>query len=363
MKRLSTIGKMCVLCILCLVMVLGLTSCAKDEATKDFNILTGDISQLQDNFSKKIVESETLLSETKAENLADPNLLGQLQSEIDTAKNFSASVPNIASDIDAIKQQIQDMTTTKTELQKQFDSLDSAVSAIKESKKKLIAQIDGEKKAKLQEAITPKDTYSITATDANGNKEKITIKIGKWIKGSETELLDKAWGIVGRSGSMPLTGSYGGDRTRPGGTFHPKDAAYVFGTVSIENMTPDFSAKNFYNGQSLVYLTPKVHFESKNMYIGDLVPLESLGFGNVVQGRQYSSESSCDLVSDGSNPLVLADMTSNTWGPCAFVIGVEDVFTPNYPEGNPKLNDVYFILSSVALSGEGDTKFNIEKSW
>lgn len=316
----------------------------KTASISSFNNLASNIKQLQTDIAKKIAEDGTLLSATKKKDVADSNVLDKLQNEIDSAKKVSVDVPQIASDTVAIKQQIQDLTSKKSELQKQSDNLDGAVSAIKSSKQKLTDQIAAEKAAKLIEAITPKDSHSITVTDSNGNKEKITIKIGKWVKGSETDLLEKAWKAAGGTEAMPLTGSYSGDSVSNGGTFQPKYAAYVFGTVSIENMTPDFSAKNFSNGNSWVFLKP--------------------GFynGANVQCRQYSSGSSCDSI--GSyNQLVRADMKSNEWGPVSFVIGVETAFSPNFPEGDPKLTDSDFNLSSGSFRDEGDTKFQIGKSW
>jgi hypothetical protein len=191
-------------------------------------------------------------------------------------------------------------------------------------------------------------THTITVTDGNGNKEKITIRIGKWVKGSETELLDKAWKIVGGTGAMPLVSGKYSDAvlTLP---FNSTTAVYVFGTVSLENMTPDFSAGN---GHSQVDLQPQIPVDSifKSQY-----------YINVVKGRQYSTGAKCD---GGTLPLIVADMKSNNWGPCAFVIGVDNIFTPNFPEGIPQLNDVYFFVSSPYFPLiEGDAKFQIGKSW
>jgi hypothetical protein len=311
-------------------MVVSLSSCAKNDAVKNFNVLAGDIKQLQDNISNKTTEAETLLDGTNAKDLADPKLLDQLRSEINSAKNLSVNVPDIASDTDAIKQQNQVLTRKKSELQKQSESLDIAVSEIKESKQKLIDQIAAEKEAKIIDAITPKDTHSIIATDDNGNKEKITITIGKWIKGSDTALLDKAWKIVGGTGSMPLTGA-----------FHTENGAYAFGTVSIENMTPNFSAKSFDGGKSWVYL--------------------GNGYEQAVQARQYLSGVSCDT--EDNNPLVEADMTSNKWGPAPFVTGLLNVFTPKYPEGNPDLTDNTFYLSSNVTWADDKVEVKIGKTW
>lgn len=333
--------KICMLCTLCLVIVFSLTSCAKNEATKNFDIIAADIKQLQTDISAEVVDSTTLLTETSVKDLADPNLLNQLQSEIDLVKNFSVVIPEVASNTDEIKQQIENLTTTKGELQKQLDSIKNIVSTIATSKEE-----------KLKEAITPKDSYSIIHTDGNGLKVKITLKMGKWIKGSDAALVDKAWKIVGGKGSMPVTGSYNSSML-VGGNFDSEAAAYAFGTVTIENMTPEFSIKGFSQGQNKVYL--------------GLSRSDNMNLGLVVFGLETSSGSSTEESNDGQ-PLINADMTSNTWGPVPIAIGVESVFTPNYPDGNPQLSDTYFSLTTPATdpfkeNDEGRAKFKIEKTW
>lgn len=348
MNKLIKNTKVCMLCIIGLAMVLSLTSCAKYEAVNEFNTLATDSNQLKDELSIKINESEKLLTETTAKDITDITLLDRLKSEIDSAKSSLVSTPNAAADTDAIKQQIQDLTTNKEMMRTNKNSLSKTITAI-----------TADKAAKLEAKITPNNSYSITATDSKGNKEKITIKIGNWIKGSETDLLDKAWTKVGGDGSMPLTDSFSGDGVSSGGTFKPKEAAYVFGTVTVENMTPDFTAKNFSNGDSSVYLIPQIQFDGM---FTNLQSLANAGF-TVAQGREYTSETSCDLVSS-LNPLVRPDMVSNMWGSAPFVIGVENVFTPNFPDGNPKLNEAYFFLSSANfIPIEGDTQFQIGKTW
>ncbi len=319
-------------------------SSQKNAAVDNFNSLASNIKQLRVDVLKKITTDETLLSATNKKDLADSKVLDQLQNEIDSTKKLSFDVPSIASDTAAIKLQIQELGTKKGEIQKQLNSLDGVVSAIDASKKKLADQVAAEKEAKLIAAIAPKDSHSITVTDGNGNKEKITIKIGKWVKGSETDLLEKAWKAAGGTGAMPLTGKFDGNVGSVGGTFQPKNAAYVFGTVMIENLTPDFDAKNFAGGNNWVYLGHQ--------------------FGNVprVQCLQYSDGLSCEP--PVGSTLVRPTMTSNTWGPVSFVIGVQNVFTPNFPEGDPGLTDGDYNLSSVASNLYGqDGLFQIGKSW
>jgi hypothetical protein len=329
-----------------------------DAAVDKFYSISNDVYMLQSDISSKITDGKSLLSTASANSteFTDPKLLVKLQSEVDSAEKVAVDVPEVADDTATINKQIIDLTARKKTIQKQIDSLNDAASVVQ----KIVDQIAAVKEAALIEAVTPKDSHIITATDSDGNKETITIKIGKWIKGSETATLDKAWSIIGGTGSMPLTGSYDGNGYTTGGTFRPDDSAYVFGTVSIQNSTPDFSADNFSNGNSWATLSPQV--KSDGFFTG-WEDLTSAGFGGVVQCREYSTGAVCNRVG-GSNQLVNAKMSGNAWGPVSFVIGVETVFTPKYPDGNPKLNDAHFLLSGTSsTTTTGDTDFQIGKSW
>lgn len=340
--------KLYIFCILMLLTLSIFTGCEskeaklKKEAVSNFDTLSGEVQQLQSHLSSKIQTGENLVATTKGEELADASLLESLQSEIDSANKLLGDVPEIASETDLINQQVQELTLKKDELQKQCDSLDSAVNAIGDSKE-----------AKLQEAISPKNSYSITATDSNGNKQRVTIRIGSWIKGSETELLDRAWRNVGGDGSMPIT-----DGTYTDGIlstkFSTNDSAFVFGTVSVENLTPDFDAKNFGGGNVWIRLEPKTKIDG---FFTDWSTTYA------VQARQSGSGISSDVIG-GSNPLVRPSMQSNRWGPMPFVIGIPTVFTPNFPDGDPALDGIHFFLSNAAAAKtEGDKQFQVEKSW
>ena len=347
--------------VLAVVLALSLCGCAKSDAIKNFKTLSTDIGQLQNSVSSKISEAETLLAATKAEDLSDSTLLDQLKTAIDAAKTFSVSIPTVASETEAIEKQNQDLTTQRDSVQKYYDSLDSAINALSANKEAKAQEIAAEEDAKIQEMITAKNTYSITATDENGNKEKITITIGSWIKGSETELLDKAWAQVGGEGTMPLTGKY--SRSKSGwteGDFTASDAAYVFGTVSIENLTPDFAAENFGNGRSCAYL----YMDLPNSGGFSTWKYADSDIGDVVKAIQYGSGVDCALLNYDS--LASADMVSNNWGPVPFVIGADTVFSPKYPDGNPILNNVTIFLLSSPWSGStdvGDQEFQIGKTW
>jgi len=360
MKSFSRFAKKCTFILLCMVIVLMSASCEKNDAINDFNVLNRDILQLQTGISTKLTECQTLLSETNDEDLADPALLNQLKTNIDSANNITINFPTVASDTTSIKKQIQDQTIKKEELQQISSSLSDICEKIQASKQDKIAQIAAEKESAIQEAITPKDIHIIYATDSNGNKEKITLCIGKWIKGSEIDTIEKAWSIVGGTGSMPLTGKFSrSDAGWTEGTFTQNDAAYVFGTISIENMTPDFDAKNFGNGNSKYCIKLSIQ-EEKSVFSNGWEDADNY-LSYVVGAVQYKNDTVCQLANYGY--LISANMESNNWGPVPIVIGVDTVFSPKYPNGDPWLDKVYFRFGGACLKLEDYSDFQIGRSW
>lgn len=204
--------------------------------------------------------------------------------------------------------------------------------------------------------------HSITAEDSNGNKQRVTLEIGSWIRGNNLAVLDAVWLKVGGLGQMPLAEGEYRDM---------ENAAFVFGTMAVENVTPDFPAKNYGEGNSYgIFLQPKVgatHDGAKLLY-EPVIPLErlsetSVGLINALQCRQYGDRTSCDAVGQ-HNPLGRPGMTSNHWGPMAFVMAIQNVFTPNYPDGNPSFPNIEFgFIHGYSLRDDSYAVFSAPISW
>lgn len=206
-----------------------------------------------------------------------------------------------------------------------------------------------EKEAKIQEALAAMETHTAIAEDSNGYKQKITIRIGKWIRGTEQESLQQAWESVGGTGSVPLTDTYTYKFTGQTTDIAPDDAAYVIGTLSVENATPEYDAKNFQSGDSRVIFQPSRSSLDEDTAFKD-------GFVKWIQYGDGTDFEEMDSVSF-ANP----NMTSNNWGPVPFVIGADAVFNPKYPDGTPKLDQIEFQLYG---NGAGEVPLiKIGKSW
>ena len=187
--------------------------------------------------------------------------------------------------------------------------------------------------------------YSYTYKDHVGYETKFTLKIGSWIRGSDRETLNMAWKGVGGQEDLPELTSVSGY------PFDPKMAVFVVGTITLENITPGFDitedSTNSFPAISVVPETSDHNDFSNWRHVSHTL-------GDCVLGRQYSSGLTYDLAILAPQ-IVKPQMTSNKWGPVPIFLGIGNVFTPNYPEGNPLLDDVYVKF--------GDERFQIAKTW
>jgi hypothetical protein len=208
-----------------------------------------------------------------------------------------------------------------------------------------------ERQTALDVAVTPSHSFSVTLTDSNGYKIKADIRMGDWIKGSEANMLQRAWEKVSGSGGIPITsgsefkeGEYGGMHALNDSNY----AVYVFGTIAFSNLTTDYPAKNF--GGGFVYFPLRINN----------APRLSM-FSAVQYGSSTKTNWSPAYGSRGVD--FIADMQSNNWGPVPFVIVFENVFTPEYPNGNPALDGIHFDMCMTSYKIEGDTKLVVGKTW
>jgi hypothetical protein len=337
-----------------------MTGCAKQKATEAFISARDELATLENSLQAKLEQGKNMIEEITAEDVLDAQTIEWLKTVCDnTSSEGKADIPEMAVDLAAIEKQTGNLNNEIKRLQAAYDELDQAINAVRDSQQVLVDKISAEKEAKLNEAVSAKSTHSVVLTDSDGNKQKVTLAIGSWIKSTETELLKRAWNNVGGNGDMPLAaGSYSAGPYSGSAQFIGDNAAFAFGTVTVENLTLDFPASNFGNGNSQVNLSLQIPF---NGLFSNFRDPEYEGFGISVQARQYSDGSGGTKIEKNTmygNPLVRPKMESNKWGPTPFAVGVDKVFTPNHPEGNPKFDEIWFFLS-----GEGDDKFQIGRTW
>lgn len=313
------------------ILLTSLCACSgpAKEDVRRFNTIADNTETLLSNNSDSVPAAQAVLDGTDPNDLANPKVLEDLRKEIEASTGLEASIPEMAADADEVARQIDDLRKQYYRLKGQYDDLQAAIDAIEASR---------------QRVAEANKNYSYTAVDGNGNTQKVTINIGVWIKGSEQDRLQTAWESFKGTDQIPLSGDTG---------FTPNDAAYVVGSVTIENLTPDFDASNFGGGNSSVYLS--LYKQGSRSLDSDL--------GRVVAVVQYGNEQqACDV--NGGGPLIRADMQSNKWGPVPFVIGVDTVFSPKYPDGNPALASALFVSSrGVGAKESGTTEFQADRTW
>lgn len=338
-----SLGVVAVIAILAVVVIVTAVVVPQQEfasAQSDFHTGVSDAESAQQALDAETQSATELFTSTTHDDVADPGTLDSLAQAIEAATGVDTTIPTeggSTSELRALAAQLEEQVTYLTGL---TDDLRAGRVAVNDSIHELRIQL-----------VRPTDTHTVTVTDGNGNKENLTVSIGAWVKGSDTELLDEAWAIVGGDGSMPIVDADG---------FTVSDGAFVFGTVVVENLTTDFPADNFANGTTQVYLTPLIRFDG---FFSNWHGPEFEGMGVAKQARQYSSGASVDTIG-ATNPLVFPAMDGNRWGAAPFVIGIDTVFTPNYPDGNPKLDEVVFALRGTGFTKlEGDSSFSIKRSW
>jgi hypothetical protein len=320
---------------------------ALKEAKANFALEVTNIEDDLSQISKTTASGKELLDSTVEADVTDPGSLTRLGGAIEAANGLGFEAPKRAAGTEAINDQVTKVQARGSVIHAGLAKLRNAVEAVNASKQARIQQIEDEKAAQLLVAISPNHTYAITMTDPDGNMQQVTVRISDWVKGADSESTGRAWDIAGGEGPMPFSDS---------GDARADTGAFVFGTVTIENLTPDFPASDFNAGHSWVYLKPETVVEG---WFGRT----SYQLIDAYQARTYTSGVTTGAVSH-SEPLISADMTSNRWGPSTFVIGVGNVFTPNDPNGQENLKNIKFFLSGAGfVPTTGDESFAVGMSW
>lgn len=312
------------------------------DAQTSFDASLSTFSGAQENLKNELAVELQLQTTISASQVADPTTLVKLKTIIDSANAVDTVLPTKATTTTDLLKQVSDLKDRTVSLNSLSSQLNDAGNAVKKSVSVQTVKV-----------LAAKNTHIVTATDSNGNKERITVTVGSWIKGSDTAKLSQAWSAIGGKGDMPIQNNDG---------FTNGDGAFLFGTVVIENLTTDFPASNFGDGRSFVNLSLSIP-HSEAGWGGPTYGADAYR-GQMLQARQYTNSTPVDAFSAGK-PLVSPDMSSgNRWGPSAFVIGLDKVFTPNYPNGNPNLKDgVFSLVGSMGIKNEGDMTFKVTQTW
>ena len=183
--------------------------------------------------------------------------------------------------------------------------------------------------------------YTMDGTLGGGYSYTATMKVGPWVRASDTEAVNAAWQAVGGKGSLPDINNF-----KPNGYatydhfFENGTSVYAFGTMSITDTTQGgFSIGDSSQSLSVTVASPEI--KQSNKVFDGLVQYGGSNFKYTHSSESYVN----NLVH------VTPDMKNKNWGPVPFAVCVAETVTPEYPEGNPKIMDATWVF--------GDNQFTI----
>jgi hypothetical protein len=197
----------------------------------------------------------------------------------------------------------------------------------------------------------PTNSHTTILEDSNGYKIEVTVNIGSWVKGADSDVVENSWRSVGGDGAMPIgSGEYKEGQSGGMHKFNPDTSAYIFGNLTIRNASPEYPISNYGNGYCFVTLNfvtyPRGNFPSATSMTAP------------VTGVQYSNKTNTNW---GNNSVEFTPtLSSNNVGPIPFAIGIENVFSPKTPDGNPLLEELFFQPGNGFPVGE---PFQVENTW
>jgi hypothetical protein len=217
-----------------------------------------------------------------------------------------------------------------------------------ESRRQAEEEFRRQEEQRKLDAVKPKYTQSDTGKDLYGYSATGTLKIGDWIKASDAEALNLGWRAVGGSGDFPNLSDL---RQRLGAVpgilsgFSNRSSAVVFGTVKIQNNTPDYQTMTLYTYRKKLL---------SNLGGICMVIQDSNGI------RHVPIDSSRMLADDGyMNAFLIDSNTARNEVPFAIILPA--VFTPNHPDGDPGIDGFGFHFGPLFYGGEDN--IYIEKTW
>lgn len=304
-----------------------------DATVSDYESLSGDIKKLQADLESKREEAKKLLAGTKPEELADANVLQQLQTEIDASKGAKVTIPARAATAAAIDKQITSMETTKSTLEKKLASLNIAIGAISKGKQELAAKIEAERKA-------PK--FSNTWNFRNDNYYSYTVTINIWqplanaVAKSTTHPANSQ--LVLGSGYKAINPTYR--------QFNPATDIVIPGQMIVTNTTDGFSMNyDFQVKLDMLPMYTKVNYNFVYPGTGSspFSPTDSTGKRFTIEQR-FSSGAE-------STRYEIGGVMDNNWG----LIGIN--FNKGLASKESKSHEFFIIVSNYysSIDPNGDS--------
>ena len=177
-----------------------------------------------------------------------------------------------------------------------------------------------------------------------GTNTHVTITIGDWVAGQQTNTLQAAWESVGGQGQFP--------GTTP---FASPSAVYAFGTVTYSIIDPGNGNFNFSTYLGLGREGANVLVDTSTIGLGILWSYNCNSRSDGVGAPKWQSGPTTSVCV--ANPPINSIRSGIVTQPIA--IAVDQVFDPNYPSGNPALEG----LSVVLVKDNNSYTINGTSNW
>jgi len=322
------------------------------DAVTAFNTAADACKSADQQLASAIRVAQSIAT-TDPSTMQDPTLIDKLNQAITTAQAVkTCAAPTMASDTATIQQQTTQMGTDNQAVTAAAATLTSAGQAVPASvaaKQQAAAQAQASASAAAQAQATQLvNSTSLTATDANGYKAAITLKCTNWIKGSDTADTMTGWQNAGGTGAVPIAsnGNYGGNSVSD-----TTMGAFAFCTIVVNNASPGYKLSGW--GGSI----PQFFISGQNNWFDRS--------SSSVECVIYSDQAECSGMAYGLDVRMSIPAASNQWGPVPVVLYADNVFTPNYPNGDPLLGSTTLSISYNANSYIDQTSnaITIMPSW
>lgn len=305
----------------------------EEELLNSYNSVCSDLSYEQDYLAELISEADEKLKNTSEKDVADTAVLESLSKILLEAmdyKNYSIKTFELGDD--KIQSEMTEVEEAYDALSKIVNNLEGATSAVEESIQEKI-RIEEEKKASL---IWPGKAYTWEVKDGNGYVVEVTVKMGSWIKASDTDSLNKAWKKAGGEGDAPDASEFNSGEWANYDFFRNDSSVMTFATLELSNKTTGYDFTEEYPYEIWISNFTNLSFP-KDSKLGTW------------QGKIYFGSGPSDM-QRGNGSISSAVMKKNHWGPVTIAFAVANVFGPNYDtNGNPDLDDVAFGLGGNSV--------------
>lgn len=316
------------------------------QPIKDYENSYKSLISAKELLNAEIKSANNKVSENSASTVKDTSKITDLENEIKSANSvYEKSIPEEHPSYSDLKSKKQEADTLKDEFLKARDNLKNKSNELEKSKSD-----------KSNELVSLQDINSGTIKDNSGYEIGFNVKASNWFKASDTNNINNAWRSAGGRNSAPSISTFNSKYGNQYYSFSNEASIVLIGSVSFENKTNNFhiSSTNKKN-PSLCFNAGVLDEKYKSSSSNNKNSFNM----QIAYAVNYTTDSNSDNTKYGSTHInspssgtseynfISAEMKDDKWGPVAFMLVVTQVFTPNYPNGDPAIDTLVIQISNV----------------